>query len=380
MQHFLTRSLHLVIGFLWLAGTVPSRAVEGIEPFLDKWALTLPGGGAGWLSVTRQAGYYDAELLWVAGSVVPADSVFFTDNTLFVTRLREEQRKDAGGKVARTQRIADLLMARVEGDDLRLTRLSPRSNGEGVEREEFSGKRIPPLPPAPDLSKVRFGEPVELFDGRSLEGWQTFGGGPSGWRAENGMLLNDAPQEPGKHKSYANIRTAREFEDFKLTCGVRVPKGGNSGIYLRGIYEVQVSDAFGKPPESHIMGAIYSRITPSENASKPAGEWQRYEITLVDRHANVVLNGRTVVANQPLLGCTGGALWSDVRKPGPIYLQGDHTSVEYRNLVLRPVLKDARSLSRATQQAFTSHGALPRLQTIQRRRWQSELSQAGRTR
>jgi hypothetical protein len=329
-----------LLGLLLLgSGPHHAQAVEGIEPFLDNWSLTIPGGGAGWLNVTKQAGYYDAELLWGSGSVIPADSVFFTDNTLFVGRQREVERKDAAGKVIRTQRFTDMLMARVEGEELRLTMLSPRSNGEGVERTEFSGKRQPPLPPAPDLAKVIFGEPISLFNGKDLSGWKTFGGGPSGWRAENGVLINHAPQEPGKHKTYANIRTEREFEDFKLTCEFRVPPGGNSGIYLRGIYEVQVSDAFGKPPESHMLGAIYSRITPTENAAKPAGEWQKYEITLVNRHANVVLNGKTIVANQPLAGCTGGALWSDVLRPGPIYLQGDHTSVEYRNLVLLPVVK-----------------------------------------
>jgi hypothetical protein len=332
-------SLSLVSLYL-LAGIVaPARAVEGIDTFLDKWSLTIPGGGAGWLNVTKQSGYYDAEILWGGGSVVPADSVFFTDNTLLVGRQREVQRKDAAGKVIRTQRFTDMIMARVEGDELRLTLLSPNSNGEGVERSEFTGKRQPPLPPAPDLAKVKFGEPVQLFSGKDLSGWKTFGGGPSGWRAENGVLVNDAPQEPGQHKTYANIRTEREFEDFKFTCEFRVPPNGNSGIYLRGMYEVQVSDAFGKPASAHAMGAIYSRITPTENAAKPAGEWQKYEIILVNRHVNVMLNGRTIVANQPLPGCTGGALWSDVSRPGPIYLQGDHTSVEYRNLVLLPVVK-----------------------------------------
>ena len=329
-----------LLGLLLLSsGPNRAQAVEGIEPFLDKWSLTIPGGGAGWLSVTKQNGYYDAELMWGSGSVVPAESVFFTDNTLLVGRQREVQRKDAAGKVVRTQRFTDMIMARVEGDELRLTLLSPNSNGEGVERTEFSGKRQPPLPPAPELAKVKFGEPVSLFNGKDLSGWKTFGDGPSGWRAENGVLINHAPQEPGQHKSYANIRTEREFEDFKLTCEFRLPPNGNSGIYLRGMYEVQVSDAFGKPASAHAMGAIYSRITPTENAAKPAGEWQKYEITLVNRHVNVVLNGKTSVANQPLAGCTGGALWSDVQRPGPIYLQGDHTSVEYRNFVLFPVVK-----------------------------------------
>jgi hypothetical protein len=62
-------------------------------------------------------------------------------------------------------------------------------------------------------------------------------------------------------------------------------------------------------------------------------------ITLVDRHVTVVLNGVNIIDNQPLDGCTGGALWSDVTRPGPIYLQGDHTSMEYRHLILRPRLR-----------------------------------------
>jgi hypothetical protein len=116
-------------------------------------------------------------------------------------------------------------------------------------------------------------------------------------------------------------------------------KGGNSGVYLRGIYEVQVADTYGKPLDPHNMGGIYSRIKPTASAEKPAGEWQTMDITLVDRHVTVVLNGTKTIDNQPVLGCTGGALWSDVTRPGPIYLQGDHTGIEYRNIVLKPVLK-----------------------------------------
>jgi hypothetical protein len=53
----------------------------------------------------------------------------------------------------------------------------------------------------------------------------------------------------------------------------------------------------------------------------------------------VILNGTTIIDNEPVLGCTGGALTSDEFKPGPIFLQGDHTNVDYRNMVLRPVVK-----------------------------------------
>jgi hypothetical protein len=98
-------------------------------------------------------------------------------------------------------------------------------------------------------------------------------------------------------------------------------------------------ESFGKQLDSHHMGALYSRITPSVSAEKPIGEWQTMDITLVDRHLTVILNGKTLIDNQPVLGCTGGAMTSDETKPGPIYLQGDHTNVDYRNMVLRPVVK-----------------------------------------
>jgi hypothetical protein len=176
-----------------------------------------------------------------------------------------------------------------------------------------------------------------LLKKNSLEGWTlTDPNATNGWSVKDGVLSND-PKEHGK--TYGNLRTEKEFEDFNLKLEVKVEKGGNSGIYLRGIYEVQVADTAGRGLDSHNMGGIYSRITPTESAEKPAGEWQTFDITLVDRHVTVILNGKKIIDNQPLLGCTGGALWSDEFKPGPLYLQGDHTAAQYRNIVLTPVVK-----------------------------------------
>ena len=87
------------------------------------------------------------------------------------------------------------------------------------------------------------------------------------------------------------------------------------------------------------MGAIYSRITPIFSAEKPAGEWQTLAITLCDRHVTVILNGTKIIDNQPLYGVTGGALTANEFIPGPIYLQGDHGKVSYRNIVLTPIIK-----------------------------------------
>ena len=163
----------------------------------------------------------------------------------------------------------------------------------------------------------------------------------SAWSAEGGVLSNRPPKRaPGTPaKRTANLRTEREFEDFNVKLEVNVPAGSNSGVYLRGLYEVQVADSHGKALDSHNMGAIYSRLTPAVAAEKLAGEWQTLELTLVDQHATVVLNGRVIIDNQPLLGVTGGALGWDPLRPGPILLQGDHGPVSYRNLVLRPVAR-----------------------------------------
>jgi 3-keto-disaccharide hydrolase len=318
-------------------------AAEGENPFLGRWALTIPGGGAGWLEITQQRGYLDGSILWGGGSVVPVSSVFLNDegDTLYVTRVNDVKRRNAGGKVVRTQQFTEAIIAKVSGDDLELTQLQGRHNGHGILREEFTGHRIPPVPPAPDLSQVEFGNPIKLFNGENLDGWRlTDPHAVNGWSVEDGVLINRPVQEEGApHKNYGNLRTDRDFEDFNLTLETRVSKNQNSGIYLRGIYEVQVADTYGRKLDPHNMGAVYSRITPLTNAEKPAGEWQTFDITLVKRHVTVILNGTKIIDNQPLMGCTGGALWSDESRPGPIYLQGDHTGIEYRNIVLRPVVE-----------------------------------------
>ncbi len=316
-----------------------SRGDDTQNPFVGGWALTLPGGHAGWLGVETDGTRINAELLWGWGSVFKLDGARLDGEKLMLTRLRQIDGKKTEGKKARITVTENITVTR-DGDLLKLVTVTPKADGHGEDRAEFTGKRLPPMPPAPDLSKVKFGGAVPLFNGHNLDGWRLVEpGAVNGWSAHDGILSNNATQEEGKpHRSYGNLRTAAEYADFMLHAETRVPKGGNSGIYLRGIYEVQVFDSFGKPLDSHNMGAIYSRIKPTASAEKPAGEWQTLDITYVDRHATVVLNGAKIIDNQPVLGPTGGALWPEVDRPGPIYLQGDHTGIEYRNLVLRPVV------------------------------------------
>jgi len=316
-------------------------AGESANPYIGRWALTIPGGGAGWLGVEQKEGYLDSSILWGGGSVLSTEWTTVMDDELYVLRLEKVERKNRSGQVVRTQMRPEYIVAKVDGDQLELTQLIPHRNGLGVEQRSFTGKRIPPLLPKPDLSKVKYGKPIKLFNGENLDGWKlTSPGQTNGWSVEDGILVNNPKQTEGRpHISYGNLRTEAEFKDFNLKLEVKVQRGQNSGVYLRGIYEVQVSDAYGRSLDSHNMGGIYSRITPMVSAEKPAGQWQSLDITLLDRHVTVKLNDKLMIDNEPLLGCTGGALWSDQFKPGPIYLQGDHTGICYRNIVLTPIIE-----------------------------------------
>jgi hypothetical protein len=325
-----------------------TAAARAADPLEGRWALTLPNA-AGWLDVNPDGGGYKGSLLWGGGSVVPANTVTVANGTLTMTHVRDlpaATKAGKGGKkgkaaAAQPTQVTDTLTARVQGDAMTGTRKLARANGT-FDEVAFTGKRIPALPPKPDLKKVKFGAPVTLFNGRDLTGWKVKEANlKNAWTIENGVLANHPPKavEGQPHERTANLRTEQEFEDFNLKVEVSVPAGSNSGVYLRGIYEIQVFDSYGKPLDSHNMGALYSRITPSVAAEKPPGEWQTLDITLVNRHLTVLLNGTKIIDNQPVLGCTGGAMWSDEFRPGPIYLQGDHGAVSYRNLVLRPVVK-----------------------------------------
>ena len=323
----------VVLSTLLIAG----NAGAANNPFLGEWALTIPGGAAGWLGVQEAGGQLKASMLWGWGSVEPVASAKVEDGMLVITRKHDAERKDAAGKKTKITLI-ETITATVQGEEIKLTSVKPRDDGSGEDKSDFGGRKQPPMPPAPDLRKVKFGKPIQLFNGKDLSGWRlTDPNAVNGWSVKDGLLMNNPAQEEGKpHKNYGNLRTDKEFEDFNLKLEVLVDKGENSGVYLRGIYEIQVADTFGHGLDPHNMGGLYSRITPTSAAEKSPGQWQTMDITFVDRHVTVVLNGIRVIDNQPVLGCTGGALWSDVTRPGPIYFQGDHTGIHYRNIVLRP--------------------------------------------
>lgn len=190
----------------------------------------------------------------------------------------------------------------------------------------FSGVKAPYLV---RTGEVKWGEPIELFNGKDLTGWTT-SSEDNQWIVKDGVLVNQ--------KAGANLISDQKFEDFKLTAEFRYAEGGNSGIYLRGRYEVQIEDS---PKDRHpgalYFGGVYGFLAPSEMATNGANEWNTYEITLRGRMVTIVSNGKTIINNQEIPGITGGALDSKEGEPGPIYLQGDHTGVEFRKISITPV-------------------------------------------
>lgn len=182
---------------------------------------------------------------------------------------------------------------------------------------------------APSLRReknVTWGQPIPLIQQNSISGWKAMG--ENQWVVENGVLKSP--------KSGANLVTERKFNDFKLHLEFRYPKGSNSGVYLRGRYEVQISDSHGNQPLPGELGGVYGFLSPAEQVAKPADEWQVYDITLVGRMITVEANGKLIICNQEIPGITGGAIDSKEGEPGPIMLQGDHGPVEYRNMILTP--------------------------------------------
>ena len=172
-----------------------------------------------------------------------------------------------------------------------------------------------------------WGEPITLFNGVDLKGWHATG--ENQWVVEDGIMRSK--------KSGSNLMTDQTFTDFKLHIEFRYQKESNSGVYLRGRYEVQIDDSKGMDPWVGHLGAIYGFLTPSEMVAKDPGVWQSYDITLRGRMVTIIANNKLVISNQEIPGITGGAIDSKEGEPGPILLQGDHGPIDYRNIILTPI-------------------------------------------
>jgi hypothetical protein len=281
-------------------------------PIVGRWDITVlaPTPHPSWLEVRKSgARGLVGQFVGRVGSARPISRIDFADG---VVRFSLPPQWEPGDRDFQFE-------AKLNGN--RLAGWMTDSSGTRV---EWTASRAPVLrrttPPA-------WSKPITLLNGRDLTGWQPIAG-PNNWRVTDGVLTNTA--------SGANLMTSDVFLDFKLRAEFRYPAKGNSGIYLRGRYEVQIEDSGTREPTAEDLGAIYGFLVPGRNAAGKPNEWQSLDIILVGRLVTIVLNGTAIISEQVIPGITGGALDSDEGAPGPLFLQGDHGPIEYRNLVLTP--------------------------------------------
>ena len=304
----------ILLSLCLLIAGAPLLAQE--EAFLGKWDINPtdpPGNYAYWLEVKKENGVLSGNFLNRGGSVLPLPEITVENGELVFSPA--PGRRDEPKPVHRAKVVGGKLVGTVT---------------EGAQVTHWVGVRPPHWGNYDANGKLKFGKPVELFDGKDMSHWRVqYPDKASGWTVQDGAMTNTPPAN--------NLVSNEKFRNFKIHAEYKLTEHSNSGIYLRGRYELQVLDDYGKPPESHGHMAIYSRVPPLVNASKPVGEWQTMEATLVGNRVTVLLNGQVVHSNVAIEGITGGALDANEGDPGPIMLQGDHEKVWYRRVTVTPV-------------------------------------------
>ena len=311
-QKVLMKILILPILATALASTV---AAQDAKQFLGRWDMTVtPATGKPypqWMELTDNGGKIEGRVQPRGGAWHPIADAHVDSGKLIVA-------------------VGDATKWELTSSSDKLTGIEKHGDVEG---STLAGVKAPSLDrPMPK----KWTKPRPLFDGKDLKGWEPIGNVENNkWVARNGELVNDNPEVPGQRMhGAANIMSTEKFQDFKLHIEVNCPEGGNSGIYMRGRYELQVGTEGGKLP-THEMGAIYSWYPPPQGSELGLGKWTTFDVTFVGRHITVLRDGKMYHDNVEIPGPTGGALDSNESEPGPFYLQGDHHGViAYRNITI----------------------------------------------
>ncbi|MCC7153430.1 MAG: DUF1080 domain-containing protein [Bryobacterales bacterium] len=294
-----------------LASTLATTISFAASPLAGRWNfnITTPGGArAAWLGIKDNGGKLEVWYQPAGGNVYQVKDFKAEGSHLSLT-------VSGGGN--RPATVWDLNAA---GDKLTGT----MKRGETT--MPLSGTRAPALNRPEPKS---WGKPEPIFNGKNLDGWEPIGDpANSHWTVKDGLLVNEAHG--------ANLKSTRKFDDFKLHFEVLCPEHANSGVYLRGRYEVQLEQEpdSSSPPERR-MGSIYGRIAPKVEMPRKPGQWETFDVTLVGRTVTVVRDGVTTIDHQEIEGITGGALDANEAEPGPFYIQGDHTGgLKFRDITV----------------------------------------------
>ena len=298
--------------------SLAAKPDDSVKAFLGRWDLTLKARDReypSWLELREGGGKLQAQMVGRWGNARPLPKVSITDGHLTFVSPKDEEAAQA-----------DMVF---EGT-LTGNQLSGTVNGPDGTTWTWTGRRAPSLE---RTGTPKWGTPVPLFNGKDLTGWRMSPADSTKvWKVENDALIT-----PGNGPE---LIYDGKFEDFKLHVEFKCAENSNSGIYLRGRYEVQVeTDSIEEPP-SHHMGSVYGFLAPEPELPRKPGTWQTYDITLIGRRITVVQNGQAIIDNKEIPGITGGALDSHEELPGAIYLQGSEKGrVAYRSIVITPAEK-----------------------------------------
>ena len=212
----LTRTLVLLFLF-----TVAPKAVA--NEFAGDWSIELESGTPAWMSVQETDKNPTVYFRLHVGPVGPHPNVEESDG-----RLKFTLKQNKKATTIKTVEVG-LKDGKLQGV------ISSVAKDGSVTLDALTAKKIPPMPKtAPDLSKVRFGRPVSLFNGKDLTGWRPHEADKiNGWSVKDGCLVNSTPKTDfSATGAYANLRTESEFEDFWLHIEFQVGESRNSGVYI----------------------------------------------------------------------------------------------------------------------------------------------------
>ena len=298
---------------LAIGAQAPAKAVTA-DSYVGRWNVIITDATdtfvSGGIQIDKTAAGLSGGVVWRSGSFTPVKSVDVVEGVLRLVRAAGEGKED-------------VFEARLEGGQLKgqVTYANGRVH-------HFEGK---PAPLLPAFKTSAAWKTTTLFDGATLDGWH-----PRDPKASNGWAVVGGELAVVNPKGNSDLVSDAKFQDMQLHLEFNIEPKSNSGVYLRGRYEVQILD---NPDakmalDTHGCGAVYSRLAPKEDATKPAGEWQTLDIEFIGREIEVKLNGRTIVKDV-VPGITGGALSPWEGEPGPLMLQGDHGKVRFRNIVVK---------------------------------------------
>lgn len=284
-----------------------------LAAFLGRWDLTLQAPDRtypSWLEVRQEGTELKAQYVGRWGNARPLPKVEIAEGVLTFVSPKEEE--DSKGDLVFEGRLIGKI-------------LSGTLNGPDGKQWKWSGVRAPALTA---MHSPKWGKPISLFNGKDLTGWKASGPGKS-WTVQDGTLVS-----PGNGPE---LISEQPLKDFKLHIEFNCGKDSNSGVYLRGRYEVQIETESQAEPPSHHTGGVYGFIAPKPELPRSPDVWQTFDITLIGRKLTVVQNGTTIIDNEEIPGITGGALNSNEAEPGPLYLQGSEKGhVAFRNIVVTP--------------------------------------------